>query len=52
MGAKESSKYGGRGILGGHAVDYFIELIAVENEHRLRQALRQMRRALPVIAEE
>ena len=40
------------GIGFGQEGEGYLRLALVENEHRLRQALRQMRRALPVIAEE
>ncbi len=39
------------GIGFGEEGEGFLRLALVENEHRLRQALRQMRRALPEIAE-
>jgi alanine-synthesizing transaminase len=39
------------GIGFGKEGEGYLRLALVENEHRIRQALRQMRRALPVIAE-
>ena len=39
------------GIGFGEEGENYLRLALVENDHRIRQALRQMRRALPKIAE-